>query len=211
MQPDRDTNLTEALDGIWYSIDRDLVIRAVSRKNWAISAEENNLSEAFSADRIVGESLMRFLHGEETQALYRRFCDTILAGKQDTISLVYRCDAPGVSRRHRLSIRPLLRGTSIVGAVFHNVEISAAPRPPIDLLLNGTADSDDLTALSICSFCRQVRLESDPQLTDWMPPEDYYRHGGSSNVLLSHSICDCCRRSLIEPETRRPPTSRSVT
>lgn len=198
---ERDEGLTEALEGIWYTVDRELTIRSVSRKNWEISAKINNLSNEFSADNIIGKPLMEFIHGEETRSTYERFCEAILTGRRDSISLVHNCDAPGVRRHVRLSIRPFFRNATIVGAVFHNIELSAAPRPPIELLLNGTAEGMEQTCLAICTFCRNVRLESDPRFADWMRAEEYYRRGGSSRVLLSHAICDDCQKGIVEPNS----------
>lgn len=199
MELDRETGLAEALDGIWYTIDRDMTIRSVSRKSWSQGAKRNDLSDAFSADRIIGKNLMQFIHGEETRTTYERFCDAIFSGKRGQITFDHRCDSPGVRRDIRMSIRPLLKDSTVVRVVFHNVEMSVAQRPPINLLLNRTAEGESFDALSICSFCKQVRSASDPRFPRWISAEDYYRRGGDSRVLLSHSICEDCRQNIVEP------------
>jgi hypothetical protein len=203
MRNEPSDGLLEALDGIWYVVDRDLTIQRVSRDNWNASVVRCSLPEGFKADRIIGRNILDFISGDQTKSVYRALCDRVFSGQQEKISFVYNCDTPELRRDIRMTIQPWRRGAAIIGVVFHNVEVATVQRPSVDLLLNNVSEDGTLDALLICSFCKNVRHPINRDFSTWMTAEDYYRRGGKSDVLLSHGICDRCEEKFVAPNGSR--------
>lgn len=194
--------ILEQLEGIWYAVDCDLMIEAVSHENWNSFADANTPRSFDKADSIIGKPLLDYIATNETRGYYEAMCAAILAGKRDKISFVYRCDAPDTRRDIRMTISPLRdEGNAVTGILFHNVVLAEVQRPPIELLIQNP-DSDEaqgLDTVHMCSFCKDVSPDKPESGDSWMTAEEYYQRGGSSRVLLSHGVCPSCHDNLLEP------------
>jgi hypothetical protein len=82
------------------------------------------------------------------------------------------------------------------------------PRLPLGLLSMDRRRIVDRTrphgdAVVICSFCHDVAWPIGVHEADqkWIRIDDYYRRGGSSDVLVSHAICPGCMARLFDPHS----------
>lgn len=194
--------ILEHLDGIWYAVDRDLMIEAVSHDNWQAFACANNETTHERATSIIGKPLLDFIATDETGAYYDAMCQAVLGEKRDKVSFVYRCDAPDIRRDIRMTISPLHDDKqAVVGVLFHNVILAEVQRPPIELLFENpeALEEEGVGTVSMCSFCKDVEHEDEDGAKEWITAEEYYQKGGSSRVLLSHGVCPDCKDNLLDP------------
>ncbi|MGE4060403.1 MAG: hypothetical protein AB7E69_16195 [Sphingomonadales bacterium] len=61
----------------------------------------------------------------------------------------------------------------------------------------GVGDSE---IVRLCSYCHAIAWPpgSKSDAIQWIKPEEYYRLGGSTEVLVSHGICPGCFNRLME-------------
>jgi hypothetical protein len=194
--------ILEHLDGIWYAVDRSLMIEAVSHDNWYAFACANNETTNEQAADIIGKPLLDFIATDETRGYYEAMCQAVLSEKRDKISFVYRCDAPDIRRDIRMTISPLHDERNAVnGVLFHNVILAEVQRPPIELLMSNpeVLEEEGIETVNMCSFCKDVEHGDDNDSREWITAEGYYHRGGSSRILLSHGVCPDCHDNLLEP------------
>lgn len=202
MQPDDLTDeILGAMDGICYVVDTDGVIRHIGSRRWNAFARENGAPE-MDAESTVGRNLFDNIQGE---AVRRKLLDilTALSHSPDSVWISpFRCDSPGERRNLRLAVTTLRDGDVVTGYLFQSVMLEADSRPPIDIYDFKALSAllkmrRDLPILSMCSFCQRVR---DDRYTagEWVLAETYYRQGGTTEVAISHSICDTCGGGAVE-------------
>jgi hypothetical protein len=57
--------------------------------------------------------------------------------------------------------------------------------------------------LSMCSYCRHVRVAREGSGERWVSAQQYQQAGGPTAVVLSHGICPDCYEHLIKPTRGR--------
>lgn len=190
-----DASTLDQLDGICYLTGGDGRIIAVGASNWDEFAFDNEAVE-LSASAVVGRNLFDFVCGQELQGQLRGVLLRLASGLYDAWIMPYRCDSPAVKRNMRLSIRPVREQDETVGFLFQSVLLNSEDRPRIDLFdfkdrKSYHSESDARPTITMCSYCQRVRAD-DVDSGTWLEPEAYYARGGSSQVRISHGICDAC-------------------
>src|SRR3984893_13561369 len=152
--------LLDALDAVAHLTDAVGTIRMIGTPSWTRFASDNNAS-ALTADAVIGTSLFAHIDGTDVGAICRRLHDQVCGGRRPTISYENRCDAPGMERRMRMSISPVVgrRGAGMV--LYQSRMLLEMPRLPLGLLSMDRRRIVDRTRpqggrVMICSFCHDV-------------------------------------------------------
>lgn len=190
------TALLEALEGVCYIVDRQRRITACGGAHWRRFAADNG--GPVDPVTVIGRDLFDFVAGERVRACYTDLLERLDAGRLSVASYTYRCDSPSVRREMRMSITALRESDATTGFLFQSVTLNERPRPPIGLFdfARGRARRPDaaLPLLGLCSYCQKVRHPAGSVEGEgaWIEAEDYYRLGGSTDVQISHGICEPC-------------------
>ncbi len=193
-----DGSQLDMMDGLAFATDRDGSIQAVGENNWNVFAKENGASE-LRADQIVGQSIFRYIEGLQVQEQTRLILARISQDPNWCWVLPFRCDTPEKACEIRQYIRPVFEEHTCTGFLFHSIVHRSRPRPIVPLfdfkrLKRLTYQNSCLPIVMMCSWCQRVQSET-PNKTSWVEAEDYYAAGGTSDVRLSHGICDDCLTS----------------
>jgi hypothetical protein len=188
--------LLDALDGVAYVVDSGGIILAVGRGGWCNFANENGVPE-LTPEVIVGSSLFSHIQGAKVRDVCRRIHDSVCRVERPVVSFEYRCDAPGLERRMRMSISAVRDRTGSVAALYQSQVLSEMPRMPLGLLARPSrraATIERATPVTLCSFCHNVAwpIGAPEQERTWIGIADYYRRGGVGDVAVSHGICPEC-------------------
>ena len=189
------------MDGLAFITDRQGVITCIGTRKWDAFANENGAPE-LRAVGVIGRSLFEFIEGTDVQNQLKRAMQRASQDPDWSWILLYRCDAPELKRKMRQAMNPIFSKGACAGFIFQSVELHVQPRPPINLfdfkeLQLRAAQRSDLPVVMMCSWCQKVQHE--PVCGEqWVEAEDYYSAGGSSNVRLSHCICEQCLDAQLE-------------
>lgn len=210
MNPVSDRAILNSLEGIIYVIDHEFLLQFVGGSGWSAFANENGASELADGTAIVGRSLFDFVTGADVQALYRDLVTRILAQPQGPAVFEYRCDAPTIKRRNRLSISPVVENGESKGLLFQSLVLETETRPPINIYDPETALvrlREKLTKpfVYVCSFCLDIAWNSaETSDREWISAEEYYRRGGTEDVVVSHSVCPDCADMITKSGATEP-------
>ena len=195
-----DASVLDQFDGLCYVTDRQGKLESIGSTNWDAFAI-SNLAPSTVASKVVGKNLFDFITGEPVKDQLRDVMQRLSDGSFDAWVMPYRCDSPQIKRNMRLSIRPVREQHKILGFLFQSVLLSSEERPPIELF-NFAAQADysqrphSLPTISMCSYCQRVKDEK--YIGDqWIDAEEYYMLGGTSEVRISHGICEQCIEKAI--------------
>ncbi len=201
--------LLDALEGISYLTTPDGTILAVGQPGWdefAISARTTKVHAGW----VIGQSLFSFVSGADVRQVQKALHDQVVSGATSRVSLHYRCDDAVTERHMRMSLTPILRESEVVGVLYHSILLEQFTRPRIGLFehYNRVPDTyNDGQILKICSYCHDVAwpIPQQPETFLWIEPDDYYRRGGTSDVLVSHGICPVCYDRVLPSRRKRVP------
>jgi hypothetical protein len=206
VSPDIDTQeLLDAIDGVTYLVDASGIIRAIGSISWKRFATQNDASE-LTADSVIGTSVFAGIDGTDVREACERLHDSVCQRQRPVIAYEYRCDAPDVERRMRMSISPVAGRGNVVMALYQSQLVAEAPRLPLGLMsmkdrtVPTEADSSDEPVV-LCSFCHDIAwpIGARQEHQIWIAIEDYYRRGGLSEVIVSHGICPRCIERIVRP------------
>jgi hypothetical protein len=94
-------------------------------------------------------------------------------------------------------------GRGVVGILCQSLTISETLRPPMNLfdlaaMMRAHAQLMAKPMITLCSYCADVAWP--PGAADaartWISAEDYYRRGGTEDVVVSHGVCPDCDERL---------------
>jgi hypothetical protein len=193
----------DAVDGVAYTAGPDGTILAVGRPGWSGFAAENDPRGA-EPGRWIGRPLFSAVSGDAVRTACELMHRRVLEGGR-ALSYTYRCDAPALERHMRMSAAPLRDGSGAIAAVlYQSVLLNEIPRPAMGLFSRDARTqtvSPSAMLLTLCSYCHGVAwpIGSNGYDADWISPEEYYRRGGGSDVLLSHGMCPHCYETVVEP------------
>ena len=206
MIQDIDTQqLLDAIDGVTYLVDASGIIRAIGAISWKHFATENDAPELTAAS-VIGTSVFAGIDGPDVREACERLHDSVCQRWRPVITYEYRCDAPDVERRMRMSISPVAGQGNVVMALYQSQLLAEAPRLPLGLMsmkhragATGAQSSDEQVVL--CSFCHDIAwpIGARQEHQIWIAIEDYYRRGGLSEVIVSHGICPRCIERIVTP------------
>ncbi len=197
--------LLDAIDGVAYLVDGRGIIRAIGTAAWQRFAIDNGVPR-LTIDSVIGTSLFASMEGATVRDACRRLHESVCDGRRPVVAYEYRCDAPDMERRMRMSISPVIRPCGPIMALYQSQIVDEAPRLPLGLL---SADRRAAAAgrhprgeqMVLCSFCHDIEwpigVAQPGQI--WIGIAEYYRRGGTSDVEVSHGICPECIARVIEP------------
>ncbi len=148
-----------------------------------------------------GGDFFEFISDPSLRQIYRMVFERVKS-EQREICLPLRCDTPNLRREAYVRIRPV----NVEGGDYLEVEngtLSETPRPSVPLLDPHTAR--DETFLSICSWCKRVKVND----TEWVEVEDAIHRlklfGRPTLPRLTHGMCPTCYHDLMASVTARAP------
>lgn len=174
-------------------------IVSYGRRRWNAFAEKNGAPALCEPDNVIGVALLDVVQGDDVRDAYGRLMGELLEGRLDGFGFSFRCDAPDLLRKMRMAITPVSVQGEVTGILFQSIVLHSEMRPPLDIfrfrdlaaVFGSTADQPIVT---LCSYCQKVRAPTDNGRSgQWISVEDYYRRGGSSEVQISHGMCQDCR------------------
>jgi hypothetical protein len=185
-------DILEAMDGIAILMDRDLIVRRIGWHNWNSFWAANGGS--VDAVNVLGRDITHFFSEGEVRDTYHKLLLQLSERKRHLIQTDYRCDSPTLKRSMRLTVTPVQRGTETEYLLYQSTLLAVEQRPAIPLFGARAIGSNSPNALKVCSICGKVQWPEGTTAPDaeWIEPQEYYRRGGSEDVLLSHGFCSPC-------------------
>ena len=191
--------MLDALDGTAYVTDLDGRLVSVGPESWGAFAREN-AGDGLAQSPPVGNRIADGISGPTVRAFYQGAHETARSGER-RIAFAFRCDAPEVERRMKMTISPLRSGKTIIGVLYQATILSERSRPPLRYLDAATAleqyKDDGAPLIASCSFCAKIDWPAGSD-EPWVEPEVYYQRGGQSRVRISHGVCPGCAESMAE-------------
>lgn len=190
-------SLLEALDGVAYVVGLDGRIRACGSGNWERFAIAND-GDTLDPKSLIGLDLLSIVQGDDVRGTYRAFHEALAAGRRARVGFAFRCDSPEMRRDLWMSISPIRSEGSVVALLYQSIvqAESTRPRMPLFDFAAHSGAGTDIPMILLCSWCQKVRWPPGRTATDrdaeWIEAEDYYRRGGTSDVLISHGMCPAC-------------------
>jgi hypothetical protein len=185
-------DILEAMDGIAILLDRSLIVRRIGWRNWYSFWTANG--GAVNTANVVGRDITDFFSEGEVRDTFHNLLLQVSERKRHLIQTDYRCDSPALKRSMRLTVTPIQRGTQTEYLLYQSTLLAVVQRPAIPLFGARAVGSNLPTALKVCSICGKVQRPAGTTApgAEWIEPQEYYRHGGSEDVLLSHGFCPPC-------------------
>lgn len=155
-------------------------------EDWLAFAFENG-APALTPGAVLNKPLWDFIAGREARHLYRMLTQRArLTGKEMTFP--FRCDSPGCRRFMEMRVSAAINGS---GSVDFRCRLLKLELRPYMLLLDPEAPRSP-EFLTICSWCKQVRLEGDR----WVEVEEAVTRlglfGRAELPQLTHGMCPGC-------------------
>ncbi|WP_293678458.1 hypothetical protein [uncultured Phenylobacterium sp.] len=187
-----------ALDGLAYVTDGEGVVLRVGEPRWDEFATAAAAERAL-ASAVVGRSVFDAMAGEEVRDAYRRIHRRVLDEPSGHFGFEYRCDAPEVGRRMRMSISRVSGPGRRVRLLYQSQVLSAVSRPWMSLfepqrIVEWARAEAAVPLVRMCGFCQ--RLAWPPDEGGWVSSESYYRLGGPADVRVSHGVCPTCTHKI---------------
>ncbi len=181
---------------IWTIDAADKIVHV--NDDWLTFARENG-APRLAAALVLGQSLWRFIQGQETVYLYQQILARLRTGRRP-ITFPFRCDAP--DRRRYLEMKlSLLAGSRVQ---FQTRILRQEYRQPLDFLAACQDRSGEF--LKVCSWCNKIYIPD----RGWGEPGEAIGaldlFGPRSMPRMTHTICDSCfdfiRQELIREQGR---------
>ncbi len=170
-----------------YRIDADDCIAEVNDA-WVAFAEHNN--GPVEQRTTLGRSIWDSLADRTTVHLYQAMVERVRADGT-AVRFCFRCDALDRKRLLGMEITPALDG-----AVDFRISTVAEEAREAVALLTGAQSRDAGALLTMCSWCKRVRLPND----EWVQVEQAVQalglFGGAPLPHVTHGICPACSDSL---------------
>jgi len=203
--------ILEAMDGIALLIDRDVRIVACGWSNWQRFWRDNG--GALPVPDPTGQCFLDFVMPGATRDEYRLLLEQVVNGARPAVRFDFRCDAPRIRRRMRVSMTratlpETVAGEPQRGVLYQSVPIEEAPRPPQGLFATaaGLAEAPADPPRAVVTMCATCALVAWPpgakgDAADWVTAPEYYRRGGGEDVLLAQAFCPDCSAAFLADES----------
>jgi hypothetical protein len=179
--------LTDNREFEW-TIDADNRFVSVN-DNWLAFAEEND--PYFADPRVVlGRSLWEFVTDIRTRRIYDLLIDRVRS-LQHPVNVPFRCDSPDCRRFMEVTLTTDGDG----GIRFVSRVLRLEPRPAVELL--GASHLTSSRFLTLCSWCKRIRLPDDDFVEVEQAIERLDLFGEPVLPNLTHGCCPDCFDSLI--------------
>jgi hypothetical protein len=169
-----------------YNVDANNIIQSVSDSFTSFARE--NLGKEFDNDMFSGESIYKFIAGDEVKHMYELLMHQVRTTTKEAI-IPFRCDSPSLRRYMELKIT-CLAGDELQ---FESALIREESRDPVKLLDYAEANSEEL--LKMCSWCKRVAVDE-----MWVELEISLQKLGLFNEaplpMITHGICEQCLENV---------------
>ncbi len=155
---------------------------------WLAFARENH-ADALARTGGVGRPVFEFIHGMETQSVYRALFRAVRT-RGATVTLPLRCDSPRTRRYMELRVGPGAAGAiELAGRLLR-----AEPRPYLPIL--DCQRPRQRPRVELCSFCKRVHVPG----RGWFEAEALasVEPCASEEPELEHGLCDDCAAECAE-------------
>jgi hypothetical protein len=176
-----------ALSTITYDLDDQDRVQYIA-PGWDRFARDNEAPD-LEADRVLGRSLWLFVDGEAVQLGLELLFDSVRRHGQ-LRRLPFRCDAPATRRFMTLEILPLSRRYLRLRSHLEREE----PRTVLSLL--DAAIARDERSLSICAWCKSIRLADGGWHEVEVVVERLGLFDGPGQPRMEQALCDECEAGL---------------
>jgi len=168
---------------VTYHIDKEQKIVFLN-DNWHSFASKNR-ARHLTSRAVLNKSIFTFITDESCRHLYQMLI-TRCKKKQEAFELSFRCDSPDRRRFMLMKIIPLESEST----GFRSCIIREETRSPIKLLDVDIDRSNEF--VTICSWCKQIRVDND----NWVEVEEAIERlelfGASPLPQLTHGLCPVC-------------------
>lgn len=181
---------------ISYLVDREGAIAAVSERPWREFAHANGGDAIADPVSVVGRDLSGFISGEQVRTQLKTLIGR--AEQSDSeVSFPFRCDAPAVVRRMRLSLQRVVdEDGRPAGILFRSEAVRDSVRELHDLIMTPQPpDRSDDPLQIICSYCK--RLEYPAGSRRWLDVEEFEASTPRRRFRLSHGACEDCTEVVL--------------
>ncbi len=206
--------LLTAIEGIAYAVDEAGIILGFSRGPFMPGS--NRLPAVpWDCNQAVGTCLFDHVHGAEVRDSYRALHRAVWSGSRLAIGFEYRCDAPAIERRMRMSLSLIRVEGQPRAVLYQSIILSETPRAPLPLFDSDLLDmlghpSAARVLVTLCSYCQRVAWPLGAGVADrrWIQPAQFYRLGGPPDAAVSHGLCEDCFERVVGSALR--PASVAV-
>lgn len=180
--------ILNSLEGVCYICAFDGEILAVGEKNWR-EVVSSNTTYTDRPSAVAGTNIFTHISGPAVIDAYKSYFAAIESGSSNHISFTYRCDTPHLRREMRMNLSAIHGDGRPSAILSQSLLIDERERPPISLFDFERYRSAEasLPIVTLCSFCQHVKMDG-----AWVAPEQYYHHGGTDQVRISHGMCTPC-------------------
>ena len=198
--------LLASIESIAYLADEAGIILAISRGPFLLQNEDP--LTPWDRHAAIGANLFDIVQGADVRGAYRTLHRAVWEGQLPTYGFEYRCDAPAIERRMRMSLSLVRSAGQSFAVLYHSIVISETPRVPLPLFAFGArpdrARPRHGPVVTLCSYCQRVAWPpaSAPEERAWIEAAEFYRRGGREDAIVSHGLCDDCFQRVVEPATR---------
>lgn len=156
--------------------------------DWTSFALDNEGHE-LEPERVIGESIWRYIAGAEISNLYRQLF-TRLRRTRGTARFPFRCDSPDARRQFDMRIRGHEHGSLSIESVAREI----VQRPPIAVFDTGTPHSTEFVRM--CAWCQRIHSAEH----EWIEVEhavqvlELFQQARPPRV--THGVCPPCLAAL---------------
>ena len=166
-----------------YSIDAEDSVASVS-DSW-LEFARNNRAPELTRDRVLGQTLWRFIAGQETRRLYEELFSRVRTFHK-SIEIPFRCDSPDRFRFMHL----ILDSASQDSIRCEGILIREQERPFFSILDRAFPRTN--VTLPMCSLCKRILVFG----ARWLEVQDAIREldlfESVSLPELENVVCDDC-------------------
>jgi hypothetical protein len=169
-----------------YRLDEQDCLIAVNRK-WKEFAQTNGAPE-LASERVLGESLWRFVAGVEVAQIYQEVFRKV---REQSVQVVlpFRCDSQELRRDMLMKVLPQSQGQLEIQCLTRSI---LRLTPPLDTDL---PRKNAVELLTVCSWCKSALIAD-----RWVPLEQAIKELELLTSLdaprTTYSICRDCREKI---------------
>ena len=197
--------LLKSIEGVAYAADEAGIILGFSRGPF-LPESDGPATVPWNSSQAVGKCLFDLLQGHEVRNSYRRLHNAVWSGHRYSVGFEFRCDAPAIERRMRMSLSLITSGSRPAAVLYQSVLISETPRLPLplfaaDILTMRRHSHAGARVVTLCSYCQRVAWPMGAGIKErtWIEAAEFYRRGGESDVAVSHGVCEGCYERVVGP------------
>jgi hypothetical protein len=203
--------LLAAIEGTAYAVDEAGTILGFSRGPF-LPESGGDPAEPWDCTKVVGQCLFDLVQGAEVRDSYRTLHRAVWSGRRLSVGFEYRCDAPAIERRMRMSLSLIADGGEPRAVLYQSIVLSETPRVALplfdkDLIASLGRSTTARPLVTLCSYCQRVAWPMDARTAEraWIEPAAFYHRGGPPDAVVSHGLCEDCFERVVGSALRPTP------